>query len=117
MADAYSESSEAMAFQEMAHAMAIQVHQEFPLVDGTVINKENEIIYTDLGKDEIKKQRRILIYKEISIEDPKRGTIIGTDHEIIGHARVVEVDGSFSKAIVFDGNKDEITPENKVISE
>ncbi len=114
--DVYGEVKDLTAFKKLALGMASKVHQEFPLTGGVVLEKKGSTIFTDLGREEIRAQRRIIIYREEPVKHPVTGKILGADQKILGKARVIKVDGRISKAVLTD-NKKEIAPMHKVITE
>jgi hypothetical protein len=103
--------------QMLANGMAIKYHLDFPLVNGIVINKSGRDIVTDLGQQKIKRQRRILVYKESSIKHPVSGKILGVDKEILCRAWVTMVDAEISKAKLLEESAGEVREFHKVITE
>jgi len=101
----------------LAEAIAIKIHRDFPLVDGLVIDKKQKHIFTDLGQEEIRRQRRVLVYRETVLEHPVTKKPLGTDNEIIGRAVFTQVMPEASKAEVVSGREEEIQPMDKVITQ
>lgn len=52
--DVYDEVKDIPGIKQLAEGMAIKFHVEFPLVDGLVIERKKDNIFTDLGKEAIK---------------------------------------------------------------
>ena len=115
--DVYGEVKDFPALMELAEGMAIKFHRDFPLVDGLVIERSGEDIFTDLGQDVIKLQRRIIVYREKPMKHPVSGKVLGADAQIIGRARVIQVQPEMSKAELIDGKHRLINPLDKVITE
>ena len=115
--DVYDEKKDPAALKELAEAMAIKIHRDFPLVDGLVLDRKKDQIFTDLGEEEIRRQKRILVYRERVLEHPVTKKPVGTDNEIIGRAVVTQVMPEASKAEVVGGRADEIQPMDKVITQ
>ena len=80
--DVYDERKDLQTQKDLAEGMAVKFHREFPLIDGTVIQQKGQFIFTDLGQDKIKPQRRLLVYREEPIKHPVTGKVLGMDNEI-----------------------------------
>ena len=115
--DVYDEIKDLPALKTLAEGMAIKFHREFPLLGGVVIKQKGKYIFTDLGQDKIKLQRRLIVYREEAIKHPVSGKILGADNEIIGHARVTQVLPEMSKAELMRGKPGAIKRLDKVITE
>jgi hypothetical protein len=117
--DVYDEFKDRAALMSMAEGMAIKLHREFPLVDGMVVRTKGESFYADLGKGKTKPNRRLIIYREgESIRHPETGKILGSDTEILGYARVIQVMDQMSRAVLLKGMKGDIIKDrDKVITE
>lgn len=115
--DVYGEQKDPAGLKSMAEAMAIKIHRDFPLVDGLVIDKKKNQILTDLGAEQIRMQKRVLVYRETVIEHPLTKKRLGTDNEIIGRAVLTQVMPEASKAEVVSGDAEGIRPMDKVITQ
>jgi TolB-like protein len=115
--DAYDEVKDLHSLGSLAEGIAIKYHKDFPLVNGLVIDKKGNSILTDLGLDEIKKQRRILVYREEEVFNPANGKILGTDKQLIGRARITQIDEAISRAELIDTSSSEVQILYKVITE
>jgi hypothetical protein len=115
--DVYDEVKDLRSLNSLAEGMAIKFHREFPLVDGIIIEKKGKYIFTDLGHGEIKTQRRIIIFKEEPVRHPVTKKVLGADNQIIGRARVTEVQSEISKSVLLNNTDQNIEPFNKVITE
>jgi hypothetical protein len=115
--DVYDERKDLQAQRGLAEGMAIKFHREFPLIGGVVIQQKGEYIFTDLGGDQIKPQRRLLVYREEPIKHPVTGKVLGTDNEIVGCAKVTQVLEEMSKAELVKGNPGDVKRLYKVITE
>ena len=69
--DVYDEIKNIPGIKLLAEGMAIKFHVEFPLVDGLVISRKKEHIFTDLGKETIKLGRRLI--PAGTVETPRNG--------------------------------------------
>jgi hypothetical protein len=115
--DVYGEEKSLPALKMLSEGLAVKFHQEFPLIDGLVVQKKGKLIFTDIGQDKTKLARRFIVYREEPIKHPVTGKILGTDNTIIGRARVTQVMPDLSKAEVVEGEEKEIKPLDKVITE
>jgi hypothetical protein len=115
--DVYDEVKDIPGIKQLAEGMAIKFHVEFPLVDGLVIERKKDNIFTDLGKETIKLGRRLIVYRPEPMKHPLTGKVIGADNIIMGRARVSQVMPEMSKAELLDGRDETITPMDRVISE
>ena len=115
--DVYDQAKDLGALRTLAEGMAIKFHREFPLVGGVVIEKKGKYIYTDLGRDKIKVQRRLIVYREEPVRHPVTGKVLGADTEIIGRARVTLVHPEMSKSELLTGEVQPVAPLDKVITE
>jgi len=115
--DVYDEIKDLPAIRTLAEGMALKFHREFPLVGGMVIQQKGKYIYTDLGQDKVKLMRRLIIYREEPIKHPATGKILGSDANIVGHAKVTQVTADTSKAEIIDGKAVKVVKGLKVITE
>jgi TolB-like protein len=115
--DVYDEVKDIPGIKLLAEGMAIKFHIEFPLVDGLVIQRRNNHIFTDLGDESIKLGRRLIVFRQELLKHPVTGKMIGADNIIVGRARVLQVMPKMSKAELLDGRDETITPMDRVISE
>ena len=115
--DVYDERKDPEGLKALAEAMAIKIHRDFPLVDGLVIDKKKNQVFTDLGEDEIRRQKRVLVYRETVLEHPVTKQPLGTDNEIIGRAVFTQVMPEASKAELVSGSAEDIQPMDKVITQ
>ena len=115
--DAYDEVKDLHSLGSLAEGIAIKYHQDFPLVNGLVIDKKGDLILINLGLEDIKKQRHILVYREEEVLNPATGKILGTDKQIVGRARLTQIDTTISKAELVDVSANEVQILYKVITE
>jgi len=115
--DVYDEVKDIAALRGLAEGMAVKFHRDFPLVDGLVVERKGEYIFTDLGHDAIKLQRRLIVYREEEMKHPMTGKMVGSDNVILGGARVTQVMPEMSKAELWGPKMDGVMPLDRVISE
>jgi TolB-like protein len=115
--DVYDEVKDLRALKTLSEGMAVKFHQDFPLLGGVVIHQKGKYIFTDLGTDKIKVQRRLIVYREEAFTDPATGKVLGADNVILGHARVTQVMPKMSKAEILADNDVPVKRLDKVITE
>ena len=115
--DVYGEVKDLPALKSLAEGMAVKFHRDFPLLDGLVIQEKGGYIFTDLGKDKTKINRRLIIYSEETVKHPVTGKILGADNVIKGRARITQVMPEMSKARLLDDKAGPIKSLDKVITE
>jgi hypothetical protein len=115
--DVYDEAKDFLTLRSLAEGMATKFHREFPLLDGLVIQSSGKQIFTDLGQDEVKLQRRLIVYREEPLEHPVTGKVLGADNAIIGRARIDQIMPEMSRAELLDGNVGIVHRLDKVITE
>jgi tetratricopeptide (TPR) repeat protein len=104
--DVYAESRDRATLQLLAEGIAVQYHQDFPMVDGIIVQEKGDSFYTDLGEGKTRPERRLIIYREGEpILHPVTGKHLGSDTEIIGYARVKQVMKEMSQAEITEGQK------------
>ena len=115
--DVYDEVKDLPALRSLAEGMAIKFHREFPLLDGFVVQQKGKYVFSDLGKGQVKLQRRLIVYREEPLKHPKTGKVLGTDNVILGRACITQVMPDMSKAELMDGNSVDVKRMDKVITE
>ena len=115
--DVYDEVKDLAALRVLAEGLAVKFHRDFPLVDGLILQKKGDAVFTDLGEDKIKVQRRLILYREEPLKHPVTGKMLGVDNVIVGRARVTQVMPEMSKAEVVAGKAEGVKPQDKVITE
>lgn len=116
-ADVYGETRTLPGLKFLAQALALKLHREFPLVDGLVIDKQGDLIITDLTLDKLRAQRRILIYAEHPVIHPETKQSMGMDHRVLGGARVTQADDHLAKARLIIESNPAIRPRHRVITQ
>jgi TolB-like protein len=115
--DVYDEAKDLQVLRSLADGMAIKFHREFPLLGGLVIQCKGKQVFTDLGQGEVKLQRRLIVYREETLQHPVTGKVLGADNEILGRARINQVMPEISRAELFDGKVGTVNRLDKVITE
>jgi len=115
--DVYAEAKDLPTLKILAEGLAIKFHHEFPLLEGLVIECMDRHICTDLGQDEIKLKRRLIVFRQRPVTHPVTGKVLGADTEIIDHARVTQVLPEMSKAELLEANKEKPRRLDSVITQ
>jgi TolB-like protein len=115
--DVYGEIKTLPGLNTLAQAMALKLHREFPLVDGLVIDKQGNVIITDLTLEKLRSQRRILIYTEHPVVHPETGRPVGSDHHVLGLARITQADEKLARARLQPDADPAIQPRQHVITQ
>jgi len=115
--DVYDEVKDLAGLRVLAEGLALKFHRDFPLVDGRIIQQKDNAVFTDLGEDKVKLQRRLILYREEPLKHPVTGKMLGVDNVIIGRARITQVMPEMSKAEVVAGKAESVKPQDKVITE
>ncbi|UCG12414.1 MAG: hypothetical protein JSU72_18270, partial [Deltaproteobacteria bacterium] len=101
----------------LAEGMAVKFHREFPLVDGLILKRKGDDIFTDLGAEVIKLKRRLIVFREDPIQHPVTGKMLGSDNTVIGRARITQVMPEMSKAELIDAETEAVNSQDRVITE
>ena len=115
--DVYNEITDISSLRSLSEGLAIKLHREFPLIEGVVVQKKGNSIFSDLGKGKVKLRRRLVVFREEPVKHPVTGKSLGSDNLILGRARVTQVMPELSKADILDGKSESIKPLDKVITE
>jgi len=116
-ADVYDEAGDLPALKKLAEGLAIKFHRAFPLLEGLIVQQQDKFIFTDLGKDQIKVQRRLILFREEPVKHPVTGKVLGADNVIIGRARITQVMPDLSKAEISTDQNIPVKAMDKVITE
>jgi TolB-like protein len=115
--DVYDEVKDPAALRGLAEGMAIKFHRAFPLLDGLVLQQRGSAIFTDLGQDKVKLNRKLIVFREEPVKHPVTGKILGAENVIVGRAKVSQVMPEMSKADLLDGKPEAVKAQDRVITE
>jgi hypothetical protein len=115
--DVYDEAKDTASLRGLAQGLAVKFHHAFPLLDGIVLQQKGNSIFTDLGKDKVKLNRRLLVFREEPLNHPVTGKIVGAENVIMGKARVSQIMPEMSKADLLEGKPEAVQPLHRVITE
>lgn len=88
--DVYGESRDLRGIRQLARGMAIKFHLDFPLVRGDVLTAMEKNVAIDIGKDRLKRNRHVIVFREMPMMHPETGKILGMRTAIVGHARITQ---------------------------
>lgn len=105
--DAFSEDTGAVSVKELMEGLASKLAAAFPVVQGTVIKKERDYLFTDLGlSNKLRKNARALVFRKGGqIVHPVTGKSLGWDTIKLGEAYFEELQEDFSKIKLSDRAK------------
>lgn len=115
--DVYDEAKDLSGLRGLAEGMALKFHRNFPLLSGMVIQTKGEHVITDLGKDKLGAQRRLILYRETPVKHPVTGKLLGEDNVILGFARITQIMPKMSKAAISSVKRGPIQGLDRVITQ
>ena len=115
--DVFDEAGDLQTLKKLAEGLAIKFHMAFPLLEGLIVQQKDKAIFTDLGKDQVKLQQRLIVFREEPIKHPVTGKLLGADNVIIGRARITQVMPDLSKAEFSTDQTISVKMMDKVITE
>ena len=79
--------------EKLIESVAIMIYNELPLVQGSVINTEGNVMYIDVGSDKrIRRGSRCVAFREVGdLLDPTTGALIDKKVKMLGEVQVEEV--------------------------
>jgi len=79
--------------EKLVESVAIMIYNELPLVQGSVINTEGNVLYIDIGSEKrIRRGSRCVAYREVGdLLDPTTGALIDKKVKLLGEVQVEEV--------------------------
>lgn len=86
--------------EKLVEDVAVMIYNDLPLVEGSIISLEDDLIYLDIGSEVgIKKGTKCVIFKEGNeIIHPKTKQVLGKKVSKIGELIVVQVQGKMATA-------------------
>jgi hypothetical protein len=115
--DAFIETEALAAIRETAEQLSLKLHREFPLVEGDILSCEKQVVVTDLGSEQLKAQRRILILQKKPVLHPITRHPLGNDYQVLGFARLVQIHNNFSKGRIYQESNQHVDASLKVITQ
>jgi len=98
--EASTHRSEIKHIEKLVEDVAVMIYNDLPLVEGSIISLEDELIYLDIGSDVgIKKGTKCVIYKEgKEIIHPGTKQVLGKKVSKLGELIVVQVQRKMATA-------------------
>ncbi len=86
--------------RELADGLVWKIERAFPLVEGLVLAKENDVLFTDLvRKPGIREHMKLIVFREgKTLKHPITGKMMRRPGKTIGEARVMSVADDISEA-------------------
>ena len=86
--------------RQLMDGMAWKLQRHFPLVEGLVLDKEGEVLLTDLSeKQGVRRNMKLIVYRDgETLQHPRSGKIFQKPDTILGEARIIAVSPDLSKA-------------------
>ncbi len=118
MQNVYTENKSLHGMKQLMQGLAVKYSQSFPLLEGTIISKDETSILTTLGgADGVKQNMRLLIFREgHEIVHPVSEKVLGSEPVTLGDAKVEKVYHRVSRAIIKHGDPAKISSIDKVIT-
>lgn len=113
-----AEDSSLEEVEKLVESVAILIYNELPLVQGSVINAEGNVLYIDVGSEKkIRRGSRCVAYREVGdLLDPTTGALIDKKVKMLGELQVEEVLERASKVgIVKRESAEEIKVGDKIV--
>ena len=115
--DVYGEELNLRTVRPLLEGLALKLRQRFPLVQGLVVKADEKKIFVDLGKKQLKKYMKLIIFREgEAIKHPITGQVLGAPTEIVGEARVDTVLDDFSQGTLWQQAPGGVKQLDKVIT-
>lgn len=115
--DIFGEDKSFASLDYLLDRLAFKFKQDFPLLEGILIEVRNNEVVIDIGLEkQIKPNMHLLYYREgFKIKHPVTGRILGAEPEILGELTIKEVFEEFSKASIHR-QKDDVRLYDRVIA-
>ena len=115
--DAFIETKSLADAKEAAEQLALKFHREFPLINGEIIDCRDQYVITNLGEEQLRAQRKILVIEEQPILHPVTHHPLGSDYHVLGRARLVQIQKDFSKGELLEVNGSAINRTHGIITQ
>ena len=116
--DVYGENLNLRAMRTLMAGLALEIRQQFPLLEGLVLKAEGKKIFVDLGKKQLKKHMKLTLFRQgEEIKHPVSGKSLGAPTEILGEIKVQAVFDDLSQGVLRrSGQTGEIKQLDKVMT-
>ena len=101
-ADAYIEDKRRESIQQLVESIVSKVAENFPVVEGLVIERDSDEVMANVGSlSRVKQSMGVIFFRKGSeIKDPVTGKVIGVKTVQLGEGRFSDVQQGFSKVIL-----------------
>lgn len=115
--DIYGEGLTLGTVGPLMEGLALKLRQRFPLLQGLVVKTEGKKVFFDLGKKQVKKSMKVLVFREgEALKHPVTGQVLGAPTDILGEAKVDAVFDDLSQGTLRQAqDAGEVKPLDKVI--
>lgn len=102
--DGYTEDKGRESVQQLVESVASKVAENFPVVEGVVIERDSGEVMANVGIQSKLKQNMGVIFfrKGAEIKDPTTGKVLGVKTVQLGDGKISEVQEGFSKIVLSD---------------
>lgn len=99
--DVYGENLDLRAVRTLMAGLALEIRQQFPLLEGLVLQVQGKKVSIDLGKKQLKKHMKLTLFREgEAIKHPVSGKLLGAPTEILGEIKLQAVFDEFSQGVL-----------------
>ena len=90
--DAFDQDKGLDALKYLTRGLSIRLREDFPLIEGKVLEVQGKDLVIDLGRSQkLKPGMRVIFFKELEMIDPESGIKLGTATEKLGLGRIESV--------------------------
>ena len=90
--DAFDQDKGLDALKYLTRGLSIRLREDFPLIEGRILEAQGRNLVIDLGKNQrLKPGMRVIFFKELEMIDPESGIKLGTATEKLGLGRIESV--------------------------
>ncbi len=102
--EASAEDTKIENIERLVESVAIMIYNDLPLVEGNIVNIEDEMIYLDIGSEEgVRKGTKCVAFKEGNeIVHPATKEVLGRKVKKLGEIIVVQVQEKMAIAAIID---------------
>ena len=106
--EASSENTKIDNIEKLVESVAIMIYNDLPLVEGNVVNIEDDMIYIDIGIEEgVRKGTKCVAFKEgKEIMHPTTKEVLGRKVKKLGEIIVIQVQEKMAIATIIDKEGD-----------
>lgn len=117
--DVYGEDLDLQSLKILMEGLAWKVRRRFPIVEGVILDIEDDLISIDLThKDGVQRHMKLILFREGgSVQDPRSGEMKKKPAQLMGEARIRTVSDELSEAALLTPEiAGKVHPLDKVIT-